>query len=400
MLPSLFSAYVGLNMEGSGHLQRGMGGAHVPVFSSNRGGGSVPVTHVTGQQKRQQAVRRQQQQPGSQAAAPQRPAHVYKPPADKSASTSHFTWATHGDATITSPLDPTQRFHREQGLAQRKAVPQPPRPNPRPMKHSTADAAFASWFAENGITVAPEEQVSAANPPANAVQIHVPANERSVRINVSPTVAASPQAHRAVAPAPASRAVAPTAARSGAQSAAVADAAEKADPYFNRRGELVVPNLSPMEAAAVAEARAAWEATEARNAAIAEGADPVAFELSTPEPVAPEPIAPAPVIAPESFVFERDAAAPEDLEPEAETVSAVPSLSPIAQWSVEEVCAFVDSLEMPPSVLHNFRENAVDGDMLVGLSDGDLQEEIGMLKLQARKLRRELNKIEPGVVEE
>ena len=63
-------------------------------------------------------------------------------------------------------------------------------------------------------------------------------------------------------------------------------------------------------------------------------------------------------------------------------------------WSVEDVCAFIQGLEMPAAVVSAFRENAVDGDMLLSLSDADIEEELGMLKLQIRKLRRELGKVQ------
>ena len=58
------------------------------------------------------------------------------------------------------------------------------------------------------------------------------------------------------------------------------------------------------------------------------------------------------------------------------------------------MCAFIQGLEMPAAVVSAFRENAVDGDMLLSLSDADIEEELGMLKLQIRKLRRELGKVQ------
>ena len=74
-------------------------------------------------------------------------------------------------------------------------------------------------------------------------------------------------------------------------------------------------------------------------------------------------------------------------------VAALSQKAPTA-WSVEDVCAFIQGLEMPAAVVSAFRENAVDGDMLLSLSDADIEEELGMLKLQIRKLRRELGKVQ------
>ena len=69
---------------------------------------------------------------------------------------------------------------------------------------------------------------------------------------------------------------------------------------------------------------------------------------------------------------------------------------PMNEWSVDEVCAFVRALEMPEGVVSAFRENAVDGDMLLTMSDEEFGQEIGMLMLQVRKLRREVDKLRPA----
>ena len=54
-------------------------------------------------------------------------------------------------------------------------------------------------------------------------------------------------------------------------------------------------------------------------------------------------------------------------------------------WSVEEVCSFLERLELG-HVGDKFRENGVDGSFLAQLSVEDLVEELGLTKLQARKV--------------
>lgn len=90
-----------------------------------------------------------------------------------------------------------------------------------------------------------------------------------------------------------------------------------------------------------------------------------------------------------------DVAAPAQLDVSAAAAAAtvLRSREPVNRWTVEDVCTFVGGLSMPDGVIKSFRENAVDGDMLLGLSDSDIQEELGMLKLQVRKLRRELDRL-------
>ena len=72
----------------------------------------------------------------------------------------------------------------------------------------------------------------------------------------------------------------------------------------------------------------------------------------------------------------------------ARRVTPAPSASnAVAAMSVPQVAAFVRSLEMDDTL---WRENSVSGKDLLGLSDGDLKEHLGLTALQVRKLRREL----------
>ena len=63
--------------------------------------------------------------------------------------------------------------------------------------------------------------------------------------------------------------------------------------------------------------------------------------------------------------------------------SLPPMSSDIRSWSVEDVVAFVSKLQ----VLHEmFWLHAVDGVVLQTLSEGELQAELGLTLLQARKV--------------
>eukprot|EP00238_Polyblepharides_amylifera_P014788 CAMPEP_0196575154 /NCGR_PEP_ID=MMETSP1081-20130531/4691_1 /TAXON_ID=36882 /ORGANISM="Pyramimonas amylifera, Strain CCMP720" /LENGTH=304 /DNA_ID=CAMNT_0041893361 /DNA_START=32 /DNA_END=946 /DNA_ORIENTATION=- len=59
----------------------------------------------------------------------------------------------------------------------------------------------------------------------------------------------------------------------------------------------------------------------------------------------------------------------------------------IADMSVEDVCAFVDSIGLPRQL---FVENGVDGDMLLDLSDEELQGELKLKPLQIKKLKTKM----------
>lgn len=58
---------------------------------------------------------------------------------------------------------------------------------------------------------------------------------------------------------------------------------------------------------------------------------------------------------------------------------------PAADWSLEEVSRYLNFLGLG-HIEEKFKENAVDGAMLVELSEEDLCKELGLLKLQAKKL--------------
>ena len=57
----------------------------------------------------------------------------------------------------------------------------------------------------------------------------------------------------------------------------------------------------------------------------------------------------------------------------------------IDSWSVDDVCTFLGSLSLGHVELA-FRNNGVDGMMLSTLSLEDLENELGLTKLQARKI--------------
>ena len=56
-------------------------------------------------------------------------------------------------------------------------------------------------------------------------------------------------------------------------------------------------------------------------------------------------------------------------------------------WSVGDVVAFLHQLELG-HVEELFRTNGVDGDMLKDMSEDDLRTELGLTRLQARKVQR------------
>ena len=58
-------------------------------------------------------------------------------------------------------------------------------------------------------------------------------------------------------------------------------------------------------------------------------------------------------------------------------------------WSTDGVAEYLARLELG-HLEAKFRENGVDGQMLVCLSDEDLVTELGLSKLQARKVRQRL----------
>ena len=60
-----------------------------------------------------------------------------------------------------------------------------------------------------------------------------------------------------------------------------------------------------------------------------------------------------------------------------------------AQWSEDAVCSYLASLELG-HLCEGFRANGVDGAMLCDLSEADLQTHLGLLPLQARKVKQRL----------
>uniref|UniRef100_A0A7S0ZFV5 NAD(+) ADP-ribosyltransferase n=1 Tax=Timspurckia oligopyrenoides TaxID=708627 RepID=A0A7S0ZFV5_9RHOD len=64
--------------------------------------------------------------------------------------------------------------------------------------------------------------------------------------------------------------------------------------------------------------------------------------------------------------------------------------SDIKQWKVADVSNFLRNLEFRDALVDLFAENAVDGRFLLTLSEEDLQNELNMTRLQARKLIQRL----------
>ena len=60
-----------------------------------------------------------------------------------------------------------------------------------------------------------------------------------------------------------------------------------------------------------------------------------------------------------------------------------------AQWSVDDVVAFIDLCELS-HLQEKIRENGVDGELLLALSDAEMVDELGLTRLQVRKIRLRL----------
>ncbi len=60
-----------------------------------------------------------------------------------------------------------------------------------------------------------------------------------------------------------------------------------------------------------------------------------------------------------------------------------------AAWSVNDVCDWLLTLDLP-HVQDNFRLNGVDGQFLATLTEEDLVQELGLTRLQARKVLQRL----------
>eukprot|EP00811_Abedinium_folium_P009881 NODE_19137_length_858_cov_5.344733.p1 GENE.NODE_19137_length_858_cov_5.344733~~NODE_19137_length_858_cov_5.344733.p1 ORF type:complete len:204 (+),score=70.14 NODE_19137_length_858_cov_5.344733:48-614(+) len=66
-----------------------------------------------------------------------------------------------------------------------------------------------------------------------------------------------------------------------------------------------------------------------------------------------------------------------------------PPPGPVVSWGVDEVVQFIEGLGLGQKAA-KFREDAVDGGMLASLSEDDLVSELGLSKLQARKVIQRL----------
>ena len=58
-------------------------------------------------------------------------------------------------------------------------------------------------------------------------------------------------------------------------------------------------------------------------------------------------------------------------------------------WTVNDVVDFLQSCDFP-HLGDMIRSNGVDGEVLVSLSDSEMKEELGLTKLQVRKIRLRL----------
>jgi pyruvate/2-oxoglutarate dehydrogenase complex dihydrolipoamide acyltransferase (E2) component len=60
-----------------------------------------------------------------------------------------------------------------------------------------------------------------------------------------------------------------------------------------------------------------------------------------------------------------------------------------SEYTVDEVCTFLNAIGLG-SKIGAFQENAIDGGMLVSLTDEDLQNDLGLSSLQARKFLQKM----------
>jgi hypothetical protein len=61
-----------------------------------------------------------------------------------------------------------------------------------------------------------------------------------------------------------------------------------------------------------------------------------------------------------------------------------------SEYTIDEVCIFLNAVGLG-SKIGDFKENAIDGGMLVSLTDEDLASDLGLSNLQTRKLRQKLD---------
>ena len=73
---------------------------------------------------------------------------------------------------------------------------------------------------------------------------------------------------------------------------------------------------------------------------------------------------------------------------ESQTVQQPSSKKSLKQYSVSDVCLFIEQLELDSKM---FKENSIGGEDLLELTDEDMKTELGLKLLQVRKLRRHIN---------
>jgi SAM domain (Sterile alpha motif) len=67
----------------------------------------------------------------------------------------------------------------------------------------------------------------------------------------------------------------------------------------------------------------------------------------------------------------------------------------VNDFDISEVCIFVMSLGLSAKV-DAFRQNSIDGDMIVTLTAEDLQNDLGLTSLQAKKVVKQVNILQGG----
>lgn len=72
-----------------------------------------------------------------------------------------------------------------------------------------------------------------------------------------------------------------------------------------------------------------------------------------------------------------------------------PQTKPVSQWDEAEVRIFLQELTLEGSVAI-FKENLVNGELLLQLEDSDLKDELLLKPVQVLRLRRELSKLVLG----
>jgi hypothetical protein len=68
----------------------------------------------------------------------------------------------------------------------------------------------------------------------------------------------------------------------------------------------------------------------------------------------------------------------------------------VKDWSIEDVCSWISGLGLE-AVAPEFKKNAVNGADLACLSEQELQGDLGLTRLQAKKIRNGLHEIDPSI---